>query len=285
MDKDDETNRALKNLVKEIVSKLVYKLVRASAQNTVAGLRKKLKEEAIRKIEDKLKETAEEQLEEKLAKTGRQLGKEIAKDNPDGPDYESQLRQSFEKDCGKFLSSLKGMSSLAVTVITSACTLVIGGVIGWVVVYKYIEPTPPLPQPDLVITEITFDIEERAETLELEPPPELPAGSLWLWEGTSPYQLTIHYVIENQGDAEAGASTSCLFLDGKLIAEDTVSPLAPGENAEGAFYDYLISIEDLVPFLESGHIDIVLRADAGNMIEESNEENNAVTLIADLPCN
>lgn len=282
MAKDDElkesVKKPIKSLVKEIVSSAVYKLVKASAKKTVIELRDRLKEEAAHRLEETLREVAEKRLKQ----TAKQLEKEFTKDTPQDSEYISKIKQSLEKG---FQPLSKGL--LKPIIITCVCTLVVGGLIGWWVVYHIIEPTPPPPQPDLVITEITFDVENISETestLELELPPELFAASIWLWENSSPYQVTIHYVIENQGDEEAGQSTSCLILNGKFVAEDLVDPIAAGGTAEGAFYDYPLSLEVISPSLVLGHIDIELRADAGNTIEESNEENNSITLKADLPC-
>ncbi len=273
MTKDDKTNEVLKNLVKEIVGKLVYRLTKASAKNAVVGLRKKLKAEAIRKVEDKLKETTEERLEEQLAKSGRKLGKEIAKDNPQSADYTSHLRKSFEKDCTKFLSSLKGMSAMAVTLIAGVCALVVGGAIGGGVVYQYIEPTPT-PQPDLIISEIAFEI----EVISTEEPPSEPE-----FAPAKIYNITIYYVIENQGEAEAGQSTTLFYFIGEPLTA-SVGPLSPGE-ARGEFSPtFSLSEEDILLYLFlHDRVEVRLCADGGNDVEESNEENNCITLESNIP--
>lgn len=271
MVKDDELKKPIKELVKEIVSDTVQKLIKASARKTVTELRDRLKEEAARRVE------------ERLEKTAKQLEKELTSDTPRDTDYVSKIKQVFEKDFQRILSSLS-RELLKPIIITCLCALVAGGLIGWLVVYQIIKPPP---QPDLIITEITFDIEEISGT-EVSPEVELPPGlypaPIWLWEDAALYQFTIHYVIENQGDEEAGESTSCLCLNGEVVAEDPVDPLPAGKIADGAF-DYPISLESISPFIDFDQIDIdiELRADAGNMIEESNEANNCITLESIIP--
>jgi hypothetical protein len=285
MAEDKELKESLKKLVKETVGEIVAKLVKASAKKTVAELRKKLKDEAIRRLEAKLKETAEEQLEKQLVKSGRGLQRAITQDKADYPDYVSKLKQGFEQDFDKFLSSFRGLSALATTLIISLCVLVVA-IVG-VVFCCFAKPCPtqPEPQPDLVITGITFQMETiyyEEPTTETEFPSELyPA-----FDGCSPgYQLVIHYTIANQGDKEAGPSTSCLYICGEVVAEDTVGPLAAGESAEGTFDYYPFLREAFYYYLcyAGDSIDIKVCADCGQSVAESHEENDCLTLKFNQP--
>lgn len=264
-DLKESLKKPIRDEVKKIVSDTVRKLVKASAKKTVTALRDRLGEEATRRVE------------KRLEKTAKKLEKELISDTPQDTEYVSKIKQVFEKDFQRILSSLsRGL--LKPIIITCVCALVAGGLIGWWVVYQIIKSPP---QPDLIITEITLEIEVIAS--EEEPVPGLVVTPEPAEAPTTIYEVTVHYTIENQGDEEAGESTSCLLLNGEVVAEDIVNPLAPGEKADGAFYDYPISLESIFPFLESGYIDIELRADAGKIIEESNEENNSVWLKAELP--
>lgn len=283
MVKNDEAEESvqdsLKSVVKEIVAELVAKMVKASAQKAVAGLKKRLKEKALSKLEEKLKETTEEQLEEQLSRQSRQLQKAIAEDNPSGKDYVSKLKQGFERDFDKFLSSCIGPSALVTTLVVSLCVLAVA--IGGVVFCCFAKPCPtcPEPQPDLIITAITFQAE--ATYAEIETAIAFPSDlytSGESWESIPSYQLTIHYVIENQGETAAGASTTCLLVNGELVDEDEVYALAAGETAERTFYHYSFSSSCLCDTYELAEIEIELRADAPNVVAESNEENNSLTI-------
>jgi len=234
----NDVNKSVKSLVKKIVGKIVYRLVKASAKKAVAELKKKLKEEAIHKIEEKLKEAAEDQLEKQLTKSSQKLQKEIAQDNPQGPDHVSQMQQSFEKDLNNFLSSLKGISVLKVAVISCICALLIGAG-----VYFGIGPPPP---PDLVIT--------WSE-------PEWISGE----------DIVISYTIANQGESEAGECYTCLYLGGNFLMEDYVAPLVPGETR--TLYCPACQISE-----EYGSYDMELCVDGHGVVEESNEENNCVSI-------
>lgn len=276
MAKDDELKKSVKELVKEIVSDTVSKLVKASAQKTVTKLRDKLKEEAAKRVEDKLKKTAK--------KLHKDLSEDAAKDSK----YLSKFKEAFEEEFQKLLTSLsRGL--LKPLIIASAAALVVGGVIGGLVVYNITEPAPPLP--DLVITEVTFDIEKISEIEpepEIEPVPEPFTTLIWLWEDTSSYQVTIYYTVKNQGDKAADPSTSRLYLGEEDDDKDTpeeddkyeskVGPIAAGDTAEGSFTYAPFSLECLLD-----HIEIRIRADFENSIDESNEENNCFTLKLNPP--
>ncbi len=266
MAKDDELKKSIKELVKEIVSDTVSKLVKASAMKTVTGLRDQLKEEAAKRVEDKLKKTAKE------------LREELSSDTAENAEYVSKFNEAFEEKFQKLLTSLsKGL--LKPLIIASACALVAGGVIGGLVIYNTTECPQPQPQPDLVITEVTFDVE--VISVEAEPTPELMVTPE-LAEGA--YQVTVHYIIENQGDKTAESSTSCLYLKEEVVAEDMLGPIAAGTTGNGTFILDAFSTEYFWAYLEEfGYIEIELRADVENVIEESNEENNSITLKINPP--
>jgi hypothetical protein len=387
MAEDSELKKSIKGLVKEIVSDTVSKLVKASATKTATALRDKLKEEATRRVEDKLKKTA------------RGLEKDFSGDTAQDSEYLKKLRDGFEKDLEKHLSSLsRGL--LKPLIITSVCTLIIGGFIGWIIVERFIEPPSqpdlvitwvepewteadegvivyyrvtnlgeekagesytnlnidgspvtedyvaplgpgegrlesfpaylfseeqvlcmelyvdcdlaieecneennvttieitcpepkPPPQPDLVITGITFQLEAEYG-VEPELDVEIPGDIYKIAEtfaalGTCPplYQLTIHYTIENQGEAEAGQSSSCLYLCGELIAEDTVYPLAAGETSEESFsyYPFLRELFYYYFCYAYDDIDLEVYVDCSQNVAESREDNNCLTLKFNQP--
>jgi hypothetical protein len=277
MAKDNElkesVKKPIKELVREIVSDTVYKLAKVSAKKAVIALRDRLKEEAARRLEKKLKET----VEKRLKQTAKKLEREFSQDTPWNQEYISKIKQGFEKGLQKLLSPPSMGPFISIVM---ASVFVVGGLIGWQVTDHLIEPTPPLPQPDLVISAITFDIEGPPLT---EVPPPITYMPEWAGEDISSYQITIHYTIENQGDEEAGESICRLFLNGEAAAEALVDPLPAGETAEGAFYDYTFSAECVLPYLYSGHVEIELCADCGENVAESNEENNCITLEANIP--
>jgi hypothetical protein len=288
MAQEKDLKEPLKNLVKETVGNIVSQLVKASARKTVAELRKKLKEATLHRVEAKLKEAAEAELEKRLSQSGRGLQKAITQDNPSGPDYVSKLKQGFEKDFGKLLSSLKGISTLAVITISCVCTLVVTVVIGWIIVYCFIEPPPPEPQPDLVVTGITLQIETvyyEGPTPELGPETDIYA-ILEEFGGCPPgYQLVISYTIENQGDKAAGPSTTCLYFCGEDFAQDSVGVLAAGETAEGdsSYYPFLREVIYLYLCCACTDIEIEVCADCDQSVAESNEANNCFTLQLNQP--
>ncbi len=98
-------------------------------------------------------------------------------------------------------------------------------------------PVPGTDKPDLIVTDISR------------------SGS------------TITYTIKNQGTATAGPSTSILTVDGVLKANDPVGPLAAGASSNKSFaYSYSCS----------GTSDaLAVQVDKDNVVDESNEGNNA----------
>jgi hypothetical protein len=80
---------------------------------------------------------------------------------------------------------------------------------------------------------------------------------------------TIYYRIKNQGNANAGASTSRLTIDGSNVATDSVGNLAAGASSDRSFsYSWTCS----------GASDTVtVCADVNNAVSESDETNNCRT--------
>ncbi len=76
-----------------------------------------------------------------------------------------------------------------------------------------------------------------------------------------------YYKIKNQGNADASATTtSVLFIDGQLEANDSVDPLATGAiRTEKFTHQYSCGF---------GWHNYKVRADILNAVNESNEENN-----------
>ena len=263
MAKDDELKKSIKELVKEIVSDTVSKLVKASAMKTTTKLRDRLKEEAAKRAEDKLKKTAKE------------LRKELGSDTAEDTEYVSKFNEAFEEKFQKLLTSLS-KGALQPLIIASVCALVVGGLIGWRVADHFIEPSPPSPQPDLVITEITFDVEVLPPEGELPPEPVVTPEPA---EAEVAYHVTVHYIVENQGDKKVEENTtSYCYLGEKVVAEDTLGPIDAGDSAEGIFYK-TFSAECFLDYLDDfDQIEIELHVDIEKVIEESNEENNSITL-------
>ena len=85
---------------------------------------------------------------------------------------------------------------------------------------------------------------------------------------------TISYIIKNVGGAWAAASWSRLRIDGTMVAEDSVTSLAPGEERLLAF-EYSYSCSGWGDNLE-------IVADGRNQVTEGDETNN--TLVAFLTC-
>jgi len=154
---------------------------------------------------------------------------------------------------------------------------VISAVLGWVDFYYFIEPPPPEPQPDLVITGITLQLETSGTVSEFSGDSDITFEVAS--EFASPYYLFIHYTIENQGDKAAEPSTSYLYICGDIVAEDTVGPLEAGGTADGAFYYPFLREFICTNFCYSyGDFDLMICADCSGDVEESREENNCITL-------
>lgn len=88
---------------------------------------------------------------------------------------------------------------------------------------------------------------------------------------------TISYIIENQGNGDAGDSYSYLYIDGSYIVgeDDYVVPLLAGAFREESFaYNWTCSLDqDLIQIF----------ADGGNAVSESIEANNGRSLLVDCP--
>ena len=100
-------------------------------------------------------------------------------------------------------------------------------------------PSCPSGQPDLIIEDI--------------------------WSSGS----TIYYRIKNQGNANAGASTSRLTIDGSNVATDSVGNLAAGASSDRSFsYSWTCS---------GANDTVTVCADVNNAVSESDETNNCRT--------
>ncbi len=150
-------------------------------------------------------------------------------------------------------------------------------------------PPPPPPPPDLVITEISYSIVIiPAEDLPSEEEPE--EGPIYQFAPTDPvvtepdystYYFTFHYVIENQGEGEAGGSYTWMYMyifEGPYLSEspymlDEVAPLGPGEKREVTFSIYYYPLTDEFAFFVMS-----VCADGEEGVDESNEENNCVKI-------
>ena len=86
----------------------------------------------------------------------------------------------------------------------------------------------------------------------------------WVVEGST---YNVIYTVKNDGDAEAGASTTSIKIDGTEEATDPVPGLAAGASHTAT----------VGPFTMSGDSDTILVcADKDNAVSESNETNNCV---------
>jgi subtilase family serine protease len=103
---------------------------------------------------------------------------------------------------------------------------------------------PACPKPDLVIT-------EKSETLD---------GSAF----------TVTYTVENIDDGDAGASTTCIYVDGALVATDPV-----GQLVAGATYGGTVVIDPFDCPCDTAVI-VKVCADNENVVDESDEENNCL---------
>jgi subtilase family serine protease len=101
---------------------------------------------------------------------------------------------------------------------------------------------PPPQQPDLEIT-------EKYETLA---------------DGT----FTVTYIVTNIGGAAAGASTTCIYIDGVLAATDSVPALAPAESHTGTVGPFDCPCGTTVT--------VKVCADNDSVVDESDETNNCL---------
>jgi subtilase family serine protease len=79
---------------------------------------------------------------------------------------------------------------------------------------------------------------------------------------------TVNYSIKNQGDAQAGPSTSRLSVDGVVKANDNVGALNPGQEITRSFAGYTYACSGISDAM-------VVEADAGGAVVESSEANNS----------
>jgi len=85
------------------------------------------------------------------------------------------------------------------------------------------------------------------------------------WVSLDDTTYTITYTVKNNGDWDAAASTTTITINGVEVATDSVPELASGESYSST----------LGPFTIQGHCDtIVVCADGGDKVDESNEGNN-----------
>jgi hypothetical protein len=78
----------------------------------------------------------------------------------------------------------------------------------------------------------------------------------------------VSYKIKNQGDAPAGPSTSTLYVDGVVRANDNVGSIAPGETKTESFTGYSYTCSGTSNSMQ-------VQADTGNAVAEASEVNNS----------
>ena len=110
-----------------------------------------------------------------------------------------------------------------------------------ILVVKYGEEVSP--RPDLTVT-------EKYETLD---------GS----------EFTVTYTVENNGDSNAGASTTCIYVDGK-VTTDSVGALAAGATYEGTV------VIDHFDCPCGTDVTVSVCADNEDVVDESDETNNCL---------
>ncbi|NQE53246.1 hypothetical protein C5S29_06600 [ANME-1 cluster archaeon GoMg3.2] len=81
-------------------------------------------------------------------------------------------------------------------------------------------------------------------------------------------QVIVHFVIQNIGDGEAGASTACLEINGVMIGTASVPVLQPGTSYGSEF-----AAQDCPPLTT---ITVTVCADNDDVVDESNENNNCL---------
>jgi hypothetical protein len=226
----------LKESIKRQIKDEVKKIVSDTVQKLVKASAKK----TVTALRDRLKEEATRQLEKELKQTVKELEKEFSKDVPQDSEYLQNIKKVLDKSLGKCLSIAKGTPPLLVAAISCACLLLI-----WAGIYCCWIGPKPLPKPDLLITQVEAE---------------------WTDEG-----VVISYTVANQGEGEAGASCSYLYIGESFLTIDYVEPLAPGAEMEGAFPASPLSEEDV-------YVSMKLCADGSYRIDESNEDNNCATM-------
>ena len=78
--------------------------------------------------------------------------------------------------------------------------------------------------------------------------------------------FTVSYTVTNIGDAQAGPSTTCKFVNGEPVEKQPCPALKPGESYTGSF------MPEECPC--GAKLNVTVCADCGNEVEESNETNN-----------
>jgi len=103
--------------------------------------------------------------------------------------------------------------------------------------------------------------------------PDLVVTDIWL-TGSQ-----VNYTIANIGDAESKSSQSYFYVNNLKQAADWVEPLAAGEEKTTSFPNFEWKFQtgiDTTSGAFFGH-DVKVCADAGNVIDENNKDNNCLT--------
>jgi hypothetical protein len=87
--------------------------------------------------------------------------------------------------------------------------------------------------------------------------------------------FTVNYTVTNIGGDAAGASTTCNYVDGVLMENQTCPALGSGESHSGAF--------DPEPCPCGATINVTVCADCEDVVAESNETNNCEVNIVECP--
>ncbi|MFX1264918.1 MAG: CARDB domain-containing protein [Promethearchaeota archaeon] len=257
-----DVKKSVKTIVKETVGDIIYKLIKMSTKRIVKELKEELKDKYVYKLLKSEKEFFERSLEKKLNEIVEQVAKQIVQDSTDRVNFIREIERSFEKYFKKYLLHQPSMPVWGKAVlITSVCLVLIGAVVYWlyrpIIPERYQEPTPP---------HVTEPTPEPGPEPKPEPKPEA-FPDLVITEvhhQCSETGTTFLYIIENQGDGEAGSSITHLSIGDERI-EDDVEPLSPGQSREEAFPRYPTPFGEIIADIE---------ADGDNRINESNEENN-----------
>jgi len=125
----------VKNLVKEVLGDIVYRIAKAGTKRAINELKQELTGKSLARLEKKLDKLSEQKLNQLIEDCTERLSREIAREGIEREDLIREFEQRFRQDLKEKLKALTKSPALKIATITTACVIVVCIVIYFGVYY------------------------------------------------------------------------------------------------------------------------------------------------------
>ena len=203
----------VKNLVKEVLGDIVYRIAKAGTKRAINELKQELKEKSIRSLQRKLEALSERKLDKLLNESTKRLTREIAQEGIPRGDLIRESEQGFRQSFKEKLLTLIKVPVLKIVVVTLVCLIAVGGG-----VYVATDGWMPRDEPEPIDT-IPPEVTVHHTLQELEPGQRVN----FIAEAEDDVGIDRIELLVNGEVVEISRSSPCVFNGGPYEEGSTVS--------------------------------------------------------------